>query len=59
MERKVTKEKCCANGDDVGFTDREMNEFEFFFATALGDGTACASCIGKKNISNNYNNNFQ
>lgn len=46
MERNVTKEKCCSNGDDVGFTEKEMNEFEYFFATALGDGRACSSCIG-------------
>lgn len=46
MERNVTKEKCCSNGDDVGFTEKDMNEFEYFFATALGDGMACTSCIG-------------
>ncbi|XP_055320206.1 uncharacterized protein LOC129577357 isoform X2 [Sitodiplosis mosellana] len=45
MERNVSREKCCGGGDDVGFTEKEMTEFEYFFATALGDGTACGSCI--------------
>lgn len=52
MERNVTKEKCCSNGDDVGFTEKDMNEFEYFFATALGDGMACNSCIGMHTINN-------
>lgn len=47
MERNVSKEKCCGGGDDVGFTEKEMSEFEYFFATALGDGTTCGSCIGR------------
>lgn len=47
MERNISKEKCCGGGDDVGFTEKELSEFEYFFATALGDGTACSSCIGK------------
>lgn len=47
MERNVSREQCCGGGDDVGFTEKEMTEFEYFFATALGDGTACSSCIGK------------
>lgn len=45
MERNISKEKCCGGGDDVGFTEKELSEFEYFFATALGDGTACSSCI--------------
>ncbi|XP_031634012.1 follistatin isoform X2 [Contarinia nasturtii] len=45
MERNVSREKCCGGDDDVGFTEKEMTEFEYFFATALGDGTACSSCI--------------
>lgn len=49
MERNVSKEKCCGGSDDVGFTEKEMSEFEYFFATALGDGMACSSCLGKFN----------
>lgn len=48
MERNVTKETCCSYGSDVGYSDKEMNEFEYFFATALGDGTTCSSCIGNE-----------
>ena len=47
MERNISKEKCCGGGEDVGFTEKELSEFEYFFATALGDGTTCSSCIGK------------
>lgn len=53
MERNVSKEKCCGGSDDdIGFTEKEMSEFEYFFATALGDGTACSSCIGNKHPKN-------
>lgn len=47
MARNVSKNDCCAAGSDVGFTERDLNEFEFFFATAIGDGTSCSSCIGQ------------
>lgn len=47
MARNVSKNDCCAAGNDVGFTERDLNEFEFFFATAIGDGTSCSSCIGQ------------
>lgn len=50
MERNISKEKCCGGGDDVGFTEKELSEFEYFFAMALGDGTACSSCIGKRDF---------
>lgn len=46
LSRYVSKAECCSAGPDVGFTEKEMNEFEFFFATAIGDGTSCTSCIG-------------
>lgn len=46
MERNISREKCCGGSDDVGFTEKEMSEFEYFFATALGDGTVCSSCLG-------------
>lgn len=48
MERNISKEECCGGGEDVGYTEKEMSEFEYFFATALGDGTVCSSCIGKR-----------
>lgn len=61
LQRQVSKEDCCAAGPDVGFTEKDMNEYEFFFATALGDGTSCTSCIGKnfvlKYIFNAFFNN--
>lgn len=47
MARNVSKEDCCAAGHDVGFSEKEMSEFEYFFATAIGDGTSCSSCIGQ------------
>ena len=47
ISRHVTKADCCAAGPDVGFTEKEMSEYEYFFATAVGEGTSCSSCIGK------------
>ena len=46
LARNVSKEDCCGAGPDVGFTEKELNQFEFFFATAIGDGATCSSCVG-------------
>ncbi|XP_055380259.1 uncharacterized protein LOC129611242 [Condylostylus longicornis] len=46
FSRNITKEECCKPGnDDFAFTDKELSEAEYFLATAIGDGTACSSCI--------------
>lgn len=55
MARNVSKNDCCAAGNDMGFSEREMNEFEYFFATAIGDGTSCSSCIGQFSARKNKN----
>lgn len=46
IQRNISKEKCCSAGPDVGFTEKDLNDFEYFFATAIGDGSTCSSCLG-------------
>lgn len=50
LSRNVSRESCCSAGPTVGFTENDMNEFEYFFAMAIGDGTSCSSCIGNFEI---------
>ncbi|KAJ6640905.1 putative cytochrome P450 6d5 [Pseudolycoriella hygida] len=45
IQRNVSKESCCSAGPNVGFTEKDLNDFEYFFATAIGDGSACTSCL--------------
>lgn len=47
LAANVTKEECCSAGPEVGFTEKEMSQFEYFFAMAIGDGTSCNSCLGQ------------
>lgn len=49
IQRNISKENCCSAGPNVGFTEKELNDFEYFFATAIGDGSTCTSCIGNQN----------
>lgn len=44
--RSVSRNECCKYEHDVGFTEKEMSDQEFFFASAIGNGNSCNSCIG-------------
>lgn len=46
VQRSISKAECCAAGPDAGFTEKDMSDYEYFFATSLGENSECMSCIG-------------
>lgn len=48
VQRSISKAECCAAGPDAGFTEKDMSDYEYFFATSLGENSECMSCIGTK-----------
>lgn len=45
MAQNISRAECCAAGVDAGFTDGEMNQFQYMISIATGSG-GCQSCIG-------------
>lgn len=50
QRRFVSRNECCGgNGaapSNLGFTESDMNDQEWFMAAAIGEGTSCSSCLG-------------
>ncbi|XP_034479837.1 uncharacterized protein LOC117785737 isoform X2 [Drosophila innubila] len=40
----ITKSDCCGSSQTFSYTDRELSNVEYFFATAIGGGVECVPC---------------